>query len=129
MLSAAFEAQPVEDGVGHPAEQILERALNTGEQAAVLDVVAALCVDTARPGLSAATLRCLGRLTNPGSSGWRAALVRGALAHYDVEVREAAVQAVESWDGTDLIDLLQVHREGEPWLAEYVREVTQDLRA
>ncbi|MDE0447231.1 MAG: hypothetical protein OXH96_11205 [Spirochaetaceae bacterium] len=129
MLSAAFEAQPVEDGVGHPAEQILERALNTGEQAAVLDVVSALCVDTARPGFSAATLRCLGRLTNPGSSVWRAALVRGALAHSDVEVREAAVQAVESWDGTDLIDLLQVHREGEPWLAEYVREVTQDLRA
>ena len=129
MLSAAFEAQPVEDGVGHPAEQILERALNTGEQAAVLDVVSALCVDTARPGFSAATLRCLGRLTNPGSSAWRAALVRGALAHSDVEVREAAVQAVESWDGTDLIDLLQVHREGEPWLAEYVREVTQDLRA
>ncbi len=129
MLCAVFKAQPVEDGVAHPAEQILERALRIGEQAAVLDVIGALCVDTTRPGFSAATLRCLGRLTNPGSSAWRAALVGGALAHSDVGVRDAAVQAVESWDGTDLIDLLEAHREGEAWLASYIGEVTQDLQA
>ena len=32
MLSAAFEAEPVEDGVAHQAERILERALDTGDQ-------------------------------------------------------------------------------------------------
>lgn len=124
-----FEAQPVEDGVAHPAERILARALRIGEQAAALDVIGALCVDTARPGFSAATLRCLGRLTNPGSSAWRAALVGGALAHTHLEVRDAAVQAVESWGGTDMIDILLAHRECEAWLTEDVREVTQDLRA
>ena len=128
MLSAAFEAEPVEDGVAHTAEQILARALDTGDRSTMLDVVAALCVDTARPGFSAATLRCLGRLTPPGSSAWRSALVRGALAHTDVEVRDAAVQAAESWGDADLIDVLRAHRETEAWLANYIREVVGSLR-
>ena len=79
MLSAAFEAEPVEDGVAHTAEEILERALRTGDQSTMLEIVAALCMDVARPGLSAATLRCLGRLTRPGSSAWRSDVVRRAL--------------------------------------------------
>jgi len=129
MLSAAFEAEPVEDGVTHHAERILERALDTGDQSTALGVVAALCVDTARPGFSAATLRCLGRLTPPGSSAWRSAVVRGALAHSDVELRDAAVHAAESWGDPNLIDVLLAHREAERWLAEYISEVTEDLQA
>ena len=129
MLSAAFEAEPVEDGVAHQAERILERALDTGDQATALGVLAALCVDTARPGFSAATLRCLGRLPLPGSSAWRSAVVRGALAHSDVELRDAAVQAAESWGDPNLIDVLLAHREAERWLAEYISAVTEDLQA
>ena len=129
MLSAAFEAEAVEDGVAHHAERILERALDNGDQSTALGVVAALCVDTTRPGFSAATLRCLGRLTPPGSSAWRSAVVRGALAHSDVELRDAAVQAAEAWGDPNLIDVLLAHREAEGWLAEYIREVTEDLRA
>ena len=127
MLSAAFDAKPLEDGVAHPAEHILERALCTDDQSTVLSIVAALCVDTALPGFSAATLRCLGRLTAPGSSAWRSAVVGGALAHPDVELRDAAVQAAESWGDPDLVDVLHAHREAVPWLGEYIREVTEDL--
>ena len=128
MLSAAFEAEPVEDGVAHPAEHILDRALDTDDQTAVLGVVAALCMDTARPGFSAATLRCLGRLTRPGSSAWRSDVVRRALTHSGVELRDAAVQAAESWGDAELVGVLRAHRETEPWLAEYITEVTEDLQ-
>ena len=129
MLSAAFEAEPVEDVVAHTAEQILARALDTGDRSTMLDVVAALCVDTARPGFSAATLRCLGRLTLPGSSAWRSALVRDALAHPAVEIREAAVQAAESWRDPTHISILRSHDETEPWLRKYVEAVIEDLSA
>ena len=128
MLSAAFEAEPVEDGVAHTAEQILERALHTGDQSTALGVIAALCMDSARPGFSAATLRCLGRLTRPGSSAWRSDVVRRALTHSGVELRDAAVQAAESWGDADLVGVLRAHRETEPWLAEYITEVTEDLQ-
>ena len=127
MLGAAFDAEPVEDGVAHPAERILERALHTGDQSTAHGIVAALCVDTARPGFSAASLRCLGRLTLPGSSAWRSSVISEALAHSDVELRDAAVQAVESWGDPNLLDVLRAHREAVPWLADYIREVTEDL--
>ena len=129
MLRAAFEAEPVEDGVAHPAEQIFGRALHTGDQSTALGIVAALCVDTARPSFSAASLRCLGRLTLPGSSAWRSAVIGEALAHCDVELRDAAVQAVESWGDPNLLNVLRAHREAVPWLADYIREVTEDLQA
>ena len=129
MLSAAFDAEPVEDGVVHPAERILDRALQTGGPSTALGDVAALCVDTARPKFSAATLRCLGRLPPPGSSAWRLSVISEALAHSDVELRDAAVQAVESWGDPKLVDVLRSHREVEAWLADYIREVTEDLQA
>ena len=129
MLRAAFEAEPVEDGVVHPAEQILGRALHTSDQSTMLGIVAVLCMDTARPGFSAATLRCLGRLTPPGSSAWRSAVIGEAFAHSDVELRDAAVQAVESWGDPNLLDVLRAHHEVVPWLADYVREVAEDLQA
>ena len=127
-LCAAFEAEPVEDGVTHHAEQILDRALDTGDQSTMLGIVAALCRDAARPGFSAATLHCLGRLISPGSSAWRSAVVRAALVHSDVVLRDAAVQAVESWGDPNLVDVLRAHREAEAWLADYIVEVTGDLQ-
>ena len=132
MLSAAFEVEPVEDGIAHPAEHILhilEEALHTADQRSLLGRVGALCADTTRPSIVASTLRCLGRLQSPGSSVWRAAVVRAALASSAAELRDAAVQAAESWGDPQLVQVLRSHRETEPWLSRYVREVIEDLGA
>ena len=55
-------------------------------------------------------------------------MVRAALGHSDVVLRDAAVQAVESWGDPNLIDVLRAHREAEAWLADYIVEVTGDLQ-
>ena len=120
-LSAAFEARPVEDCVAHPAERILEDAMRGDGQSLVRNPAVARCSETAHR-LAASTLRCLGRLSRPGSAMWRAALVRDTLASGDAELRDAAVQAAESWGDPDLISVLRSHRESEPWLREYVNE-------
>ena len=129
MLSATFEVEPVEDGIAHPAEHILEDALHTADQRSLLSRVGALCADTTRPSFAASTLRCLGRLQSPGSSVWRAGVVRAALASPAAELRDAAVQAAESWGDPHLVQVLRSHRETEPWLSRYVREVIEDLGA
>ena len=129
MLSAAFEVEPVEDGIAHPAEHILEDALHTADQRSLLGRVGALCADTTRSSFAASTLRCLGRLHSPGSSVWRAAVIRAALASPAAELRDAAVQAAESWGDPQLVQVLRSHRETEPWLSRYVREVIEDLGA
>ena len=126
-LSAAFEAEPVEDGTEHLAERIIGEALRSDESGRILDWFEALCLDTIRPSFAASTLRCLGRVKNPGPFTWRAALVRDALAMGNAELRDAAVQAAESWGEPGLVDVLRSHHETEQWLREYIRAVIDDL--
>ena len=94
-LRSAFDADPFENGIYHPAEQIIEEALRSKESQRVLEWLRELSLDAAHPSFSAEVLRCLGRQTHPGTASWRTGLVRDALAMDDIEIRDAAVQAVE----------------------------------
>ena len=126
-LQAAFAADPVEDGMSHPAEEIIGEALRSTEDKPVLNWLRAFSLDAARPSFAASVLRCLGRQTPLGTSSWRADLVRGGLAVDDVEIRDAAVQAAESWGERSLADVMKAHSEPEPWLREYIEDVLSDL--
>ena len=42
-------------------------------------------------------------------------------------MRDAAVQAVESWEDTTCVDLLRRHEEPVDWLADYIRNVLADI--
>lgn len=125
-LRAAFEAEPLEDGMSHPAELVIEKALRSTESAFVLDWLKSLCLDVERPAFSASVLQCLGRQTVPGTSKWRAELVRGALGLDNIEIRDAAVQAAELWDDENLADVLRSHDEAKPWLREYIEEILEN---
>ena len=127
-LQAAFAVEPLEDGMSHPAEEIIGEALrSTEEKPIVLDWLRAFSLDAARPSFAASVLRCLGRQTPLGTNSWRADLVRGGLAMDDVEIRDAAVQAVESWGDRSLADVMKAHRESELWIREYIEDVIGDL--
>ena len=127
-LWMAFAAEPLEDGMSHLAEEIIGEALRSMEdKPVVLDWLRAFSLDAARPSFAASVLRCLGRQTPLGTSSWRADLVRGGLAMDDVEIRDAAVQAAESWGDRSLADVMKAHSESEPWLREYIEDVIGDL--
>ena len=128
-LWAAFEADPFEDGMYHPAEQIIEKALQSRESQRVLEWLKDLSLDTTHPSFSAEVLRCLGRQTHPGTVAWRARLVRDGLAVDDVEMRDAAVQAAEWWGDPNMRNVLESHSEPEPWLRDHIRDVIDDLGA
>lgn len=126
-LHAAFEADPLEDGMSHPAEKILAEALRFRGDRPVLEWLRYFSLDAAHPGFAASVLRCLGRQPHPGTSSWRSKLVRDGLALDAVEIRDAAVQAAESWGGLDMQSILKSHFEPEPWLRNYIRDVIDDL--
>ena len=126
-LRAAFESEPFEDGMDHPAEQIIKRALQSSENQQVFDWFENFSLDMGHPSFAASILRCLGRQTNLGTSSWRARLVRKTLAVGNVEIRDAAVQATESWNDPELVEILRSHNETEPWLYEYILSVINDL--
>ena len=127
-LQVSFEVDPLEDGMSHPAEQIIEEALRNTEERNVLDWLKALSLDAEYPGFSASVLRCLGRQEHPGTSSWRAALVREGLATDDVEIRDAAAQAAELWGDQKLIEVLESHFETEVWLQDYIQDIIDNFQ-
>ena len=128
MLRFAFETEPFEDGMDHPADQIIENALRSTENHRILDWFSSLSLDAKHPSFASSVLRCLGRQTHIGTAAWRAGLVRDALAKDDIEIRDAAVQAAESWGGQEIVDVLMSHNEPEQWLRECIPEIIDDLR-
>ena len=126
-LYSAFEDEPFESGMDHPADQIIEDALRFSRDERILEQFSALCLEIERPSFASSILHCLGRQTDIGNTAWRAGLLRDALATDQIEIRDAAVHAAEYWGGTEIVDVLMSHNEPEPWLRDYVREVIGDL--
>ena len=126
-LLATFEAEPLEDGMDHPAERIIRNVLGTGENQYVLDIFRAFSLDVANSSFAAAVLRCLGRQPYLGTVAWRTTLVRDALSINDIEIRDAAVQAAELWGDEEMRIVLEQHSEPEPWFREYISDVLADL--
>ena len=85
-LHGAFDAEPVESCVTHPAEAILTEALQSLENYAVLDWLKEVFLDAEHPSFAASVMRCLGRLAEPGTEFWRAELVRNGLAMDDLSL-------------------------------------------
>ena len=126
-LHAAFEADPFENGMDHPAEQIIKNALQLSENQQIFNWFKDFSLDIERPSFAASVLRCLGRQTNLGTYSWRAELVRLGLTVDNLEIRDAAVQAAESWGDQSLVSILKSHHESESWLREYILDVINDL--
>lgn len=126
-LRAAFAADPLEDGMDHPAEEIIVEVLQSVDKGLALEWFRVLVMDFASPSVSASVLRCLGRQEELGTAVWRTQLVRDALAMDDVQMRDAAAQAAESWGDQEMRAVLQAHTETVPWLGDYINEVVNDL--
>ncbi len=131
LLYASFETKPLEDGIDHPAENIICGAIRSRDDDRVFDWLYRVCLDAEYPTFSASVLRCLGRQMHPGTELWHTELVRRALAtDFDVEIRDAALQAAEFWGGSGIRDILKIKVQTEPlqWLRNYMQDVIEDLR-
>lgn len=122
---ARLDEEPLEDGVTHSAEEVVERALSgpAGQRAAF----ARLVETEPNPEFSAAVLRLAGRVGRSARSDWRGALIRTALSSSSATLREAAVEAIEQWEDAALLPLLRAHTESVSWLKAYIDDVIDDL--
>ena len=125
-LWSSFENEPVEDGMEHPAEKIIADAMRFSPNRQVLAWIREMSTDVSEPSFAASVMKCLARQDAPGSSNWRADVVRSGLDADDIEIRDAAVQAVEEWADTGLLEFLKLHKEDETWLRNYISDVIED---
>lgn len=126
-LIASFETEPIEDGFDHPSELIVNTALNSSESQSALSHLRDFTLDEEHPYVSYSILRCLGRISKPGSTSWRTNLIRDALLKSDPQIRDAAIQAGEHWGGVEIKGVLSLHVEPIPWLQQYIEKVLRDL--
>lgn len=123
-LRAAFEQSPVESGMAHPAERVLEEAVRRYGADEVGEEIARSwsSLDAEE---QAGTLRCCGRI-HAIEDAIRA-VVAESLTSDDLLVRDAAVRALEGWHSKASLELLREHRTREPdaVLASYVERVLQ----
>ena len=127
-LRADFNAEPVEDGMDHEAERTLQNAFNEYSYDELLIWLLEFCSDSDHPVFASSVLRCLACIPLPGSKEWRITLIENALIQDDVEIREAAIQAVEHWEEIDLINLLQKHHDKDDWLDRYANSVVRAIK-
>ena len=129
-LLADFGNEPVEDGMDHEAERTLGGAFGPDSQhdpQDLMDQLLELCTDVSQPTFASSVLRCLSRLDLPGTPEWRQQVVANALRTNDVEIRDAAIQAVEHWQEQPLVNVLKEHHEPLTWLRDYLEGVVSDL--
>jgi hypothetical protein len=122
-LANSVDAEAVEDGIIHPAEQQLAAFVGQHGGHYLREM---LFRSGANAGRTAAFLRLLGRIRGLDNES-RRWLVQQGLTSRDVEVRDAAVQAAELWGDRVLAAILNAHHEPIRWLASYVSRVASDL--
>jgi len=122
----AFESEPLEDGMDHPADRLLAEHLNEDAETQTLEWIRDWCMDTMNATFAASVLQCVARQLRPGTASWRTELVRGGLATQQVEIRDAAAKAADAWKDSELLAILQGHTEPVPWLADFIRDVVAD---
>jgi hypothetical protein len=128
-LQMLIESEPMEDGIRHPMEQRLHRELSDNPGIAPSSIHELFHEWQERPSFAAALLRGIGRCEASVVGQWGFDLASNALFHQDVEVRDAAVSALELWGGDQARQALQECLENEPvpYLARYMRQVVEDL--
>jgi hypothetical protein len=116
----ALTAEPVLDGYDHIGSALLEESASMYPELTLRWLLELL--SGTRGSASADTLRLLARTIAFGETA-RSALVRTALASDSSEVRDAAMQAVESWRDVELFRLLRAHTERDEWLRDYAEKL------
>ena len=123
----AIDEAAVEDGITHAAETIFLE-LHAANPSDALSTFASIVRDGSKPSRSIGALKILGRLSIGGHI-WRHVVVESALKSPSVELRDAAIQAVENWGDKRLLEVLRLHEDPVPWLADYTRQVVGDIEA
>ena len=128
-LRRAFEAEPMQDGIVHAAEDVIGDAVSSMHGDEALKCLRSMALDAGAPVLAASVLRCLGRESRVGTADWRSGLIEDALQAASLQMRDAAVQAAETWGDRQAVEVLEAHVESDEWLRDYVVGVIDDLRA
>lgn len=128
-LSYELELEPVEDGISHPVERVMQELLTNSSRIGSDWIKTSFqrLVEEKKEVAAAGLLQCIGRIKSEALNDIVGGLVSQGLAHGSAQVREAAISIVEQIADTDLTSLLSRHSDSVPWLNLYAERVLKDL--
>lgn len=121
-INSLIDDETVKDGYTHSAESVLHEHIEHYGAARLIEHAFA----AESPSRSADLIRLLGRLPEVEIELRRMIVERG-LASPHVAVRDAALQAAETWEDRALVALLRGHRDAVPWLSQYAEKIVRGL--
>lgn len=121
-INALIDDEAVEDGYTHSAESALREHIEHYGAVALIDHA----FMTESPIRAADLVRLLGRIPEVEIELRRKIVERG-LASPHAAVRDAALQAAETWEDRSLVALLRDHRDAVPWLSQYADKIVRGL--
>ena len=126
-LIQSLNETPIEDGYQHPAEDIIQDAVDNRLDLA--NIIQTLFIENYKsPAIAAGLLRCIGRLNYKHVRPWGIVVVLGGIRHDDIEVRDAALRALELWGGLEAIDILRNYTDNVKWLENYAKKILKYLQ-
>jgi hypothetical protein len=123
-LQMRFDAEQIEDGLTHPAERPVSEVLQKYPEAK--EWLWQLLSDP-RYKYRIELLRCVGRMPSQLVGDWGIWVASQMLQSENIEVRDAAICALELWGTEAAAEALRAHREPVPWLADYVASLLKAL--
>jgi hypothetical protein len=130
-LLSELDLEPVEDGMPHAIEKMLEYVLAKFPSNAVDAILVSFrrMLDEERDSAAAGLLQCIGRIKSKALEEKLTDLVSHGLSHPNPELREAAISVVEQVGNARLKRILREHSDPLPWLNRYATQVLADLSA
>jgi hypothetical protein len=128
-LLPELEVEPVEDGIPHAIEKILQHVVINFPENAADSIFASFerMVDEGRFAAAAGLLQCIGRINSDVLKENLADIVSRGLSDTNPELREAAISVVEQVADPSLKELLSKHTDSIAWLNRYAAQVLADL--
>ena len=125
-IERLIDLEPVANGYFHPIEDVLKHLFNEDTNIAA-EMLGNIIANEKKGLLAAAIIKCISRIESENIKKIGTRLAGSALKQKDTEVRDAAVQALESWGNRDAVIILKQHDEKVPWLKEYIDGVIEDI--
>jgi len=122
--------QPVDEGYEHPGEQLIAGSLSSKPSIAPAWIRRVyLEKESSNPVLAGEILKCISQLASLDDPEWAIMLASRGLDSPEIQLREAAVRVFESWGNKSFSHFLDdfANRETISWLADYARDVFEDL--
>jgi hypothetical protein len=116
-----IKLSPVEDGMSHLAEPLLEKFLDEYGINIFLEILNQSKNDVD------SFIRLLGRIKGLSTDKSVLAFIAKSIYSRDLTIRDAVLQAIELWNDTSYLPILKSYIESEEWLDKYRGEIIAQL--